>query len=429
VQNYSKIGAIEKPGFGGAASKVTIQADGKTVLPGLVDIHVHLRDPGLDYKEDFRTGTMAAAAGGVTTVLDMPNNLPPITTGERFAQKRGLAAQKAIVDYGLYASASGVEHYENFAAQEAIGLKLYMEEAHRKGSPYGSELTVTDDGQVWEIFCRAAKVGLPVAVHLDTASITRKLRDELSHKEQTWEHYYTLQNSIATEVALAKLLVMSEASGADLHVSHVLSIGCLRRVKEAKDAGKRFTADCIVPALSLDDMMRLGPYAIPLGRPDEENKLFWKMLSDSVLDCVITDHAPHSKEEKDQGWSDIWSSPPGAPGLETVLGILLTRVHDGLMDLHEVVRMACLRPAEVVGIRDRKGSIEEGKDADLVIVDLEEKWKVLNDQLNTKCGWSPFDGQELVGRPKMTILRGNVIMEDSKVVGTAGYGTYIMRAG
>jgi len=420
-----KIAGIENASYGGAKGKKTIDAEEMTVLPGLIDMHVHMRDPGLTHKEDFLTGTKAAAAGGVTTICDMPNNIPPITTGDRFSQKLEAISRKAIVDYCLYASASGLKDFKTFRERGAIGLKLYMEEAHQKGSPYGSELTVIENDQLWQIFCAAGEEMLPIAVHLDTPAITKSLRKSLSQERETWAHYYHLENSIAREIAFVKLLVMAERSKVDLHISHVPSYGCLERIKEAKGEGKQFTADCIVPAISLDEMIRLGPYAIPLGRPDNENESFWESLRQSVLDCVITDHAPHTIKEKDQGWRDIWSPPPGAPGLETSLGVLLTRVNEGLMGLHELVRISSAEPAKIIKIDEEKGSIEVGKDADLVLVDMREGWKVENKCLYTKCGWSPFDGRKFVGKAKTTILRGTVIMRDEKVLGTPGYGKYI----
>jgi dihydroorotase len=171
--------------------------------------------------------------------------------------------------------------------------------------------------------------------------------------------------------------------------------------------------------------MTLGPFAIPIGRPERENELFWQSLESSVLDCIITDHAPHTKHEKDAGWADMWAPPPGLPGLETLLGIMLTRVDRGLMDLCAVARIASRQPAKIAGIDYCKGALEQGKDADLVIIDTQEKWIVQNERLYTKCGWSPFSGKVLVGRPRMTILRGKVIMQDGKVVGLPGYGLMI----
>jgi len=401
--------------------KETIDARGYIILPGLIDIHVHFREPGQVYKEDIFTGTCAAAAGGVTTICDMPNNIPPITTAERFIEKSEMFKRKSVVDYGLFASATGVDDFPKFNDLGAIGIKLYMEIARTKHSPYG-HLTVTDDGEMWDIFCQASKSGLTIFVHLDTPSITNKLISRLKTMPPTWEHYYALQNSVSAEIALAKVLVMAEGSGSNLHICHVPSVRCLERIKKEKKLGVKFTAECCLPAIDMEDLLLLGAYATPFGRPASENESFWQCLKEGVLDCVVTDHAPHTREEKDLGNGDVWAPPPGVPGLETFLSVLLTRVNQGLLSLHDLTKIACSSPARVIGIDHRKGSIEIGKDADLVLIDMKAEWKVKNERLYTKCGWSPFFGKILVGRPVMTILRGEIIMRDGKIIGEPGTG-------
>lgn len=420
-----KIVGIEDSSFGGAKAKITYDVNGMSVLPGLVDIHVHMRDPGFPDKEDFHTGTKAAAAGGFTTICDMPNNIPPVTSAEIFENKKKSIKQKAVVDYCLYGSASNVEAFDGFRKSGAIGVKLYMEKPIGKGSPYSTQLTVSDDGRLLEIFECAGELGIQVAVHLDTPGIREKVREKLESRGQNWGDFYDIENSIASEIAFDKVLAMAEKFKTRLHISHVPSYNCLKRIKEAKKMNKKVTADCVLPAIDLNTMVRLGAYATPFGRPERENEFFWECLKKSYLDCVITDHAPHTIEEKEKGRENIWSAPPGVPGLETSLGILLTRVNEGLMSIRELAGMASERPAKITNIYDQKGSIEIGKDADFVIVNMNKEWMVNNKELYTKCGWSPFDGRRLVGKAYMTILRGNIIMEDGKILAKPGIGNYI----
>ena len=424
--NIASIGQID---VNGIPKEDILDAEGLVVLPGLIDMHVHMRDPGATHKEDAYTGTCCAAAGGVTTIGDMPNNLPPLSDVPTFKNKQEIFSKKAVVDYGFYVNASAARDARELKELKdlgAIGIKLFMEEAAQKGSPYGA-LTITSDWEIWNLFQRAAEEDMLINVHTDTPSITNSLREVLKQKEPTWEHYYTLQNSPTHEATVGRLLAYAVRSGARLHIAHIPTAHCIPLVKLAKQYYPNITADCCVPAISLDMMKRLGAYATPYGRPEEENEMFWDALADGTIDAVITDHAPHTREEKDRAKENMWFAPPGVPGLETLLAIMLDRVAKKKFTFEDIARVASANPAKILRIDDKKGSIEVGKNADFAIVDPKEVWTVKNEDLYTKCGFSPFDGEQFTGRAIATILRGEEIMNRNKVLAGPGFGHMVVR--
>lgn len=424
-----KIAALADPSVPLQAGEV-IDAAGHLVLPGAIDIHVHFRDPGLTHKEDFATGSRGAAKGGVTTVGDMPNNKPAITTARRFADKRELVAPKAYVDYVLWGGASAADEIEGFAAQGAVGVKVYMTKFERRQpvewtgteSPHSPELFVDDDAVLLEIFQQAARVGLPVAVHLGNQSLLRRtlfrwdgkpfqdIRDDLRRK-----------TDLGVVEAARKCALFARTAGAHLHFVHTPP-GVIPAAAQAKQEGTRLTVESFCPFMSTELMDALGPLGFNRYLAPEEIDALWAAMRDGVIDNIGTDHAPHSLEEKLKGHQDILSSPSGYPEVETSLPMMFDAMLRGHLTLGRLVQLMAAGPARIAGIHDRKGAIALGLDADFVIVDPEREWTISNEQLETKCRWTPFAGRRVRGWPRLTILRGRVIARDGQVVGEAGYG-------
>ncbi|MBN1121963.1 MAG: dihydroorotase family protein [Anaerolineae bacterium] len=380
-----------------------INVTGLTLLPGLIDAHVHLREPGGEHKEDFHTGTCAALAGGVTTVLAMPNTNPPITDQAALDDILNRAASKAVCDFDLYlgGTADNIEEARSLADQVA-GLKLYV------GSSTGSLLVDHLPAQIqhFERFPREAII----AAHAEDEAAVR--------------YYASLgqrRPPICAALSVAHLLTLAEQIGRRLHVCHVSTGAELALIRDAKHRGVQVTCEATPHHLflSTEDEIELGALGRvnPPLRSAKDIDALWENLD--VIDLIATDHAPHTVEEKE---SD--TPPSGMPGLETMLPLLLTAYHDNRLTLPDIAQMTSTRPAKVFGIEDR-GEIAPGYFADLTLVDLAETWQISNESLFTRCGWSPFAGRQARGKVRQVYLRGELVFDQGKVIAAPGYGRNI----
>lgn len=403
VVTGGRIATLTEPGAGRADRRV--DATGLWVLPGMVDIHVHLRDPGLTHKETFATGTAAAARGGITAVADMPNTVPPLLTADDFAAKRAHAEGAAHVDFGLWAGATRPEEFSAFAAAGAVGVKVFLA-GPEQGDQYRDDLGVGDDGQLLEIMDAARRAGLPVAVHLANPAI-----------ERTWRRSWRgralpdLRAEICSESRLDKVeaaqrvLLLAGHTGARLHLVHV-SAAVLPLVARAKRDGLAVTAESFAPFVSTDDFGRLGVRGYDrYRRPDEITQL-WEALVTGAVDNLASDHAPHTWAEKAAGDTDVSACPSGYPELDTIVPMLLHEVLEGRLRPETLVRRYAAAPARIAGWAGRKGAIEPGRDADLVLFDPTASWTVSAADCRSKAGWSPFEGRRLRGRVRRVLLRG-----------------------
>ena len=379
-----------------------IDATGYHILPGLIDAHVHLRDPGATHKEDFATGTRAALAGGVTTVLDMPNNPQPTTTRETLEEKRAVAQKKAVCDYGFFIGGTQGNLGE-IGETGAVGVKLYM------GATTG-DLLVTDFDSSYRHF--AASHRLPIVVHAEDNEALQFFATGARHSEK--------RPPVAAAMAVARALALAEATGRQLHIAHLSTASELALVQAAKARGVNVTCE-VTPQhlfLSTEDEERLGAFGIvnpPLRSPDDVRAL-WENLSD--CDMIATDHAPHTLEEKQS-----LKPPSGMPGLETMLPLLLTAANEKRLSLRDIARLTSRNPARVFHLA-RKGEIAPGYDADLTFIKLDEEY-VLQKPWLTKCNWSPFEGKRVRGKIARVFLRGREVVRDSEVMTKAGYGNEV----
>ncbi len=409
-----------------------IDATGLWVLPGLIDMHVHFRDPGLTHKEDFDSGTQAALAGGVTTVCDMPNTVPPVTAASAFFEKLEAIAPKARCDFALWAGGGRTEDFPSLAAAGAIGIKVYQTRSTAKGAAYSEELFIDDDETLLDVFESAAACGLPVALHADNFALAQRERDRLKREGRRDLRALDLLRRIpATTEGMVKALLFAHHAKAHLHVAHI-SLGapeCVDWVREAKTKGHRVTAECPPVWLTLEDLDRVGPYGLPFALPREEIDVYWRALADGSIDALATDHAPHTAEEKNPGWEDVWQAPTGYPAVELLLSLAVTKMREGLFGERELVRMTAEAPARILGLYPRKGTIQLGADADLTLVDLQQSREVRSEELRSRAGWSPFEGMRLWGWPVMTILRGRVVMREREILGRPGFGQLVAPLG
>jgi carbamoyl-phosphate synthase/aspartate carbamoyltransferase/dihydroorotase len=339
-------------------------------LPGLVDPHVHLREPGATHKEDFETGTMAAIAGGFTTVLDMPNNPEPTISPESLQRKITLAGNRVYCDIGFHfgATSKGVEYFEKIKDQ-VFGLKIYMN--HTTGT-----LLMEDKKELNSVFAAWPREK-PIIVHAEG-------------------------ETLVTAIALAKL------NNRKLHVAHIATKEDVEMVREAKEEGMAITCEVTLHHLFFTeaDAQALGPFGVmkPTLKTEMDRLALWENLKLGVIDMIATDHAPHTREEK------LSEKPPfGVPGLETSLPLLLTAVAEDKLTLDQVVNLTSTNPKKIFGIRGLAETFTE--------VDLKESYVIDAKNLKTKCAWTPFEGKRVTGRISRVVLRGRTVYDGEKAIG------------
>ena len=402
-------------------SRETIDATGKYVLPGVIDPHVHFRSPGYEYKEDWASGTAAAACGGVTTVFEMPNSDPPTSTVDALQIKQQIASRDAYVDYGVYGllGQQNLGDLPGLARHGVIGLKCFM-----GNNPIGH----IDDGAMLEGLEIAASLGLRVTVHAENATIIERKtgrlrasgrRDPLAHLES--------RPAVCAVDAVERAVAFAEAAGAQVHIAHEGCKDALPIIRAAKHRGVAVTAETCPHYLLLtaEDMHRVGPVlrVNPPVRAAGHAEPLWSGLADGVIDMLATDHAPHAIPEKTA--DDIWDCVSGFGGLETAIPLLLTEVNRGRITLEQYVTWSSLAPARVWGLYPRKGVLDVGSDADIVIVDLEREATIRAARFQSKSKITPFEGFRTKGQPVCTIVRGRVVMRDGALEGRRGWGRLV----
>ena len=396
----SKILGIDPPA--GAAYDETIDAQGLHLLPGIIDDHVHFRDPGLTHKEDLHSGSLACAAGGVTTFLEMPNTIPPTTTQEILNAKLDIAASKCVVNYGFYIAASTENLAELKKAARTPGIKIFI------GSSTGN-LLVDDQDALEAIF---AETTLPITAHCEDEATVRanQARIEAAGFSGHSDHS-KIRNHEAATLATSRAVDLSRWHNHRFHVVHVSTAD---EIDLFSDHGGLLTAEACPHHLffNVDDYERLGSKVQmnPAIKTKADNDALFAALLDGRIQVVATDHAPHTLEEKDQPYP---KSPSGLPAVENSLALMLDQVHRGNCSLEQVVSWMCDAPARIWDMTG-KGRIEEGYDADLVLVDLSKSAEIRNERQVTKCGWSPWHGTTLTGWPVRTIVMGKTVFADGK---------------
>lgn len=350
-------------------SDKTIDAKGKIIIPGLIDSHVHFREPGLTQKEDFLTGSMAAAAGGITTFLDMPNTKPATTNLQRLDEKRKLA-KKSVVNFGLYFGSTNDNIAEIEKVKGVAAVKIYMD--YTTG-----DLILNNEKVLKKIFSS----NKTIAVHAENEHVLKAL-ELVQHADN---HLYLCHVSSKEELHYAKKDAIKNKVYVEVTPHHLF-----------------------LTAKNVNDLGSLGEMK-PSLKTEKDQKALWEGIHNGEVDTIATDHAPHTKEEKlDPNY------PYGVPGCDTMLPLLLNSVNEKKLTLNKLVQLCCENPVKIFKIKN-KGFIKEGFDADLAIIDMDLEKEVKNDELFTKCKWSPFNGWKLKGWPIMTIVNGNIVLHNGKI--------------
>jgi len=373
----------------------TLDASGKHLLPGAIDAHVHFRQPGFDHKETWASGSRAAVAGGVTTVVDQPNTEPPTVDGAAFDRKTEFAAD-SLVDWGINGGVTA-----DWSPGELLDRRLFA-----LGEVFLADST-GDMGIGEELFAEAldaaSEAAVPVTVHAEDAD---RFNEDAGARDDAdaWSAYRTAD---AEAAAVEQACELASARDTTVHIAHTSTP---EGVDIAADAGMTTEVTphhLLLSRRDLDDLGTFGRMNPPLRREKRRRELY-ERVADGTVDMIATDHAPHTRDEKDAG---IWDAPSGVPGVETALPLLLAEARDPdtPLTVERVRDLTAANPAEVFDL-PQKGRIEAGADADLVLVDLGDDVEISADELHTACGWTPFEGFAAVF-PEWTMVRGTTVYE------------------
>ncbi len=401
-----KDGKINDIGQISEESKDIIDAKGLMVLPGCIDTQTHFREPGSTDTEDLNSGSRAAVAGGITAVFEMPNTNPPTANIKEFQRKLDLAKNRMYCNYAFYfgATADNVNQLAELKDLEGCcGIKLFA------GSSTGN-LLVADEKDIDKVFQNSSKV---VAVHSEDEEILKKnkklIKDNDVHSHPIWRSEECAMSSTRRIVRLAERYNKK---------AHVLHITTKQEIDFLSQHKGNITFEITPQHLTIyapDCYDKLGTYAQmnPPIRDKSHYDRLWYAVKNNLNDTIGSDHAPHLKINKDKKYPH---SPSGMPGVQTLMPVMLNHVNDGRLSLTQLINLVCENPVKIFGIKD-KGFIKKGYDADFTIVDMNKKIVIENDKIESKCGWSPFNGDEFKGTPVATIIAGKTKMREGEIIG------------
>ena len=401
----------------------TIDAHGLVILPGVVDPHVHFNEPGRADWEGWEAGTRGAAAGGVTTVLEMPlNSHPPTTTPEAFDAKLAVASKKSLVDFGLWGGLvpDNLDNLENLHRRGVIGFKAFMSHSGI------DDFARVPDGVLAIGLKTTARLNAIVGVHAESQELLDRLNVEHTPDRLSW----CRARPPAVEVeAIRRLLVAMRGAGKSVraHVVHVSTAAGLQVVNEARHHGGSITAETCPHYLAFteDDFARIGPplKCAPPIRDAETREALWGEVLAGRVDFIASDHSPCPAADKHKGDDDIWQAWGGIAGIQATLPVLLSDgLHERGLSLERIAHLTATAPAQLFGLYPRKGAIAVGADADFAIVDPGRRWTLEPVDLQTRSGVSAYLGRTFTGKVLRTLVRGTTLYHDREITGNAGWG-------
>jgi dihydroorotase len=408
-------GLITEIGRGLPASGVeeVIEARGHYVLPGVVDEHVHMREPGLEYKDDFEHGSKAAVKGGVTTVIEHPNTIPPVDTPSRLREKAEILKSKAYVDFAL----TGVLHdgnthlFEDILAEGAVGFKVFM-------GPTTGNIPPPSDSSLYEILSKSAKYNTRIMFHAEDHALVVYFTEKARKLGENPILHRDARPPVAEVYSIAKIATIAKYTGGKPHIVHVSSIDALEAVLNARKLGVDITAETCPHYLVLGEedyskygsLVKVNP---PIRGGIHREKLL-EAVAKGYFDAIGSDHAPHTPEEKSKS---IWEASAGFAGVQTMLPLMLDLAIRGYIPLTNIPKLLSENPAKLFKLWPFKGSILPGASGDLVIVDPNTEFVVTPEWLEYKYKISPFTGWRLKGRVKHVVLRGSIVVRDGELTG------------
>lgn len=397
-------------------------AQGKYTLPGLIEIHGHMREPGFEQKEDVPHGTSAAVAGGFTTIIDMPNTNPPTTSVELLKTKlENIYPGRSYTDYAFFMGVAkdSLSELEKVNTSDIAGIKVFM--AGHETSPS----TIPDDKTLGKVFAIAGKRNILLAVHAEDQGLIDYYNNELKKTGRTdpllWSE---LRPKEVVIKAAKRALFLAEKYRTKLYLLHLSTPEELALVESAKQKGLTVFGEIVSYQLvfTTSDYKRLGNKikVAPSLRDKKNQDELWGLFRKGKADVVCSEHTPHEFSTKNQ--LDVWKAQSGMPNIQETLPALITGwiEHFGKNNLEEglmtIAKTAASNPANIFGF-DTKGEIAPNKDADLTIIDPQKQWRVKKEDIFSKCGWSPYEGMTLFGRPIATFLRGNLVYNNGRIIG------------
>lgn len=428
-----KIAALLARDSGAAAAEV-IDAHGMLVIPGAVDIHFHCRAPAHPQRGDFATETRAAAAGGVTTIFEMPISKPCCATTAIFEARKALGAANAYVNFALYGAPGLLQRDEvqGMAHAGAVGFKIFMTAAPAGRNDEFEGLCLPSSEGLYQGLQLVAETGLVCTVHAEdnallewhTAQLHAAGRNDIAAHNES-------RPPVVEALAISTLLTLNEAIGAHLHIAHVSSSAALNTLRRFKHAGATATGETCPHYLFFteDDYARVGPYAKinPPLRKQSDQEALWEGLRDGSLMAVTTDHSPFTVEEKERARTDIWRTPPGAPGVEELVLGMMDAALKGRLSLEKAVQLISTNGAKRFGIYPQKGVIAVGADADLVVYDPHSTTTIRENMLfsQAKACDKLYEGMTFQGAVRRTLVNGRTVFHDGSITGQPGWGQFV----
>ncbi|HYC46176.1 MAG TPA: dihydroorotase family protein [Burkholderiales bacterium] len=407
-----------------------IDAAGKYVVPGFIDGHVHLREMGNSDREDFYTGTQAAAVGGITTVMDMPNSKPNVITPDDYKSRRDRVLERAYVNIGLYvwACSKNADRLHEFQDLRPVGFKIFTAETGAYDPEFAKYIT-TDAAVMYRIFEQTARLRTVTAVHSECQSLIGHFEQHARNAMQPdMRAYLHSRRQSVEDVAVFSEVAMARETGARLHICHVVGKGAVDFLRWAKrDYYPDVTCEAAPGNLLMNDEDTIAKGSVAKFSPpvqgETHRRALWAGLLDGTIDIVGSDHAPQDYEKKHN--PNIWEASPGSPALDYWVPVMLDRVARGEISMQRFVAAASSRPAQIFGLYPRKGAIAVGADADLVVLDMEKTAVVSPANFKSKARYTPFEGWTMRGLPAMTFVGGTLVARDGEIVGKPGTGTIV----
>ncbi|MGH2450326.1 MAG: dihydroorotase [Candidatus Limnocylindria bacterium] len=430
-----RVTAITEAGVGSSAGR-EIRGDGLIALPGLIDMHSHHREPGFTHKEDIVTIGRQCAAGGVTVSVAMPNVNPPPVTAADLDAMMDLYRSRAMVDWNVNASGVQLVEIPKLAERGILAFKIFMVVDTGRSYPHMPGIGLHEHGELYERMCAVKETGLPLMIHPHDQSLMDAIEKRFwARGERDFRAYakaYAYDDGVIWDSAVAVLLRLQEATGVRLHLLHTQTKRVVEMLRAAKAAGRPVSAEvnpwCFWLGNDWADIERLGSYALSYYVAPHHSEAVYAAFREGTVDIMATDHAPHLREEKEPGWKDGWKAHTGTPSTQFYLSFLLTDVAEGKLTLERLADATATRPAKLFGLYPRKGAIRVGGDADIVLVDPAKRRTISDDDVLSKCGWTPYAGKQVTGVPVYTILRGKVIYDEGKLSVREGFGKQAVRA-
>ncbi|MBE0584687.1 MAG: dihydroorotase [Desulfofustis sp.] len=413
----------------GVDAQQVIDVSGKYIIPGAIDAHVHFQDPGSPEREDLEHGTRACAVGGITTAISQPVNNPPVFDVATYRETLAVYKGRSYVDYGLHggASSGNLDRIESLWTDTgAPALKMMMCYSPKS---YG----MVDDGQLYRIMQILQKHDGLAYIHAENQAIVETLEQQLRAEGRTDPLSYLASRPAWVEIeAVGRALILAEQTGCRVIFAHVSCAESLQMIGEARGRGVSVFAESCPHFFTFvdQDIVEHGPYLkfSPVMRDEANLRRLWELLARGAVQTIGSDHCPYAPEEKTPGLTNIWDAPNGVPGLEVLLPVLLDGVSKGRLTMERLVEVTSLNPAKIYGLYPRKGHLSPGADADLVVVDPTLEKTFEQQDLQTKCPYSPYLGRSFRGWPIMTMVRGVRVAEGGAITGAVGHGRYVARA-